>query len=138
MQHFSQPEDRMTDQEARDVLKLLEERRQQREQAMSQPSVRDMAQIANVSESEVADALSDIRRMPWSSEVVNPPKSTRVVVVAVALFLLFFLCLIVVLPPRRATARAQAWGVAEPVIAGTPGSAMEAPAPIAPMATSAP
>src|SRR5688572_31216406 len=97
MQEFRPSDDhRMTDEEAQLVMRILSERRQQREELQAMPTVKDVAQMANVDPDDVASALAELRaRQVVPVTVYEAPRARSgfptLAVVAVTLLLVFLL-----------------------------------------------
>ena len=120
MQHSSQSSDRMTDNEAQEVLKLLEERRQRRESLAGQPTLTDVAQLANASVHDVADALREVRYQNLPVISVERPKkkfNPAFLAAAVVVLLLFGATFSLVRGQRETPQQASTMEVAKTSIA---------------------
>lgn len=134
MEPLSLQSDRMSDLEAQEVIKLLEERRQSREQVMSQPSISDVAQLANASEFEVAEALRDIRQHTIAASVTKPgeTRNLRNFTIVIALLLIVTTGLIAAVRMIRTSPAPEDYAATEaapqPVIEKTAEASLTTPA----------
>jgi hypothetical protein len=78
MQEFRSGDDqRMTDEEAQLVMRILAERKQQREELQAMPTVKDVAQMANADPEEVHLALAELRTKPMPSVTVYEERARK-------------------------------------------------------------
>ncbi|MEZ0326431.1 MAG: hypothetical protein ACAH95_11040 [Fimbriimonas sp.] len=122
------PEQRMSDAEAQEVLRLLAERQREREELRGQPTVQDVAALANAPVTEVSEALSEVRARNMVSVPVtqHASRSRMVLAFGASALVLLMVALLFVLGGTRGIVVATPMPpqldppVATPVAPGTP------------------